>query len=80
MSMLALLRSPWQERSTAERFGQTGWNPSPVAFDYRACRTSPPILLRVWWIDSIASLAIVYFLVTEGRKAWLGEEPGCHDH
>jgi Cation efflux family len=28
------------------------------------------------WIDSVASLAIVWLLVKEGREAWAGEE--CH--
>jgi len=34
-----------------------------------------------WWIDSVASLAIVYFLVKEGLEAWEGEEcdVACHD-
>lgn len=27
-----------------------------------------------WWIDSVGSLAIVYFLVKEGREAWSGDE------
>ena len=27
-----------------------------------------------WWIDSVGSLAIVWFLVKEGREAWSGEE------
>jgi divalent metal cation (Fe/Co/Zn/Cd) transporter len=26
-----------------------------------------------WWIDSVGSLAIVWFLVKEGREAWRGE-------
>ena len=26
-----------------------------------------------WWTDAVASLAIVYFLVKEGREAWEGE-------
>lgn len=26
-----------------------------------------------WWIDPVASLAIVYFLVKEGREAWAGD-------
>jgi divalent metal cation (Fe/Co/Zn/Cd) transporter len=30
-----------------------------------------------WWIDSVTSLAIVYFLVEEGREAWAVEECGC---
>lgn len=35
--------------------------------------------LRVWWVDSAASLAIVYFLIKEGREAWNGEEC-CDTH
>jgi divalent metal cation (Fe/Co/Zn/Cd) transporter len=27
-----------------------------------------------WWIDGVASLAIVWFLVKEGREAWAGRE------
>lgn len=27
-----------------------------------------------WWTDAVASLAIVYFLVKEGREAWEGDE------
>lgn len=30
-----------------------------------------------WWVDGATSLAIVYFLVKEGREAWLGES--CSD-
>lgn len=30
-----------------------------------------------WWVDPIASLAVVWFLVKEGREAWNGEECGC---
>jgi divalent metal cation (Fe/Co/Zn/Cd) transporter len=26
-----------------------------------------------WWVDSVTSLGIVWFLVKEGRKAWAGE-------
>jgi divalent metal cation (Fe/Co/Zn/Cd) transporter len=29
------------------------------------------------WIDSVASLVIVWLLVKEGREAWSGEECGC---
>jgi divalent metal cation (Fe/Co/Zn/Cd) transporter len=31
------------------------------------------LLLDAWWVDSLASLAIVWFLVREGREAWEGE-------
>ena len=28
-----------------------------------------------WWVDSVASLAIVVLLVKEGREAWEGNDP-----
>lgn len=31
-------------------------------------------LVGAWWIDSVGSLAIVYFLVKEGREAWSGDK------
>jgi divalent metal cation (Fe/Co/Zn/Cd) transporter len=31
------------------------------------------LVFSAWWIDAVASLAIVYFLVKEGREAWKGE-------
>jgi divalent metal cation (Fe/Co/Zn/Cd) transporter len=31
-------------------------------------------LVGAWWIDSVGSLAIVYFLVKEGREALSGDE------
>jgi hypothetical protein len=39
------------------------------------------LALGAWWIDSITSLAIVYFVVKEGREAWAAEGGGsssCH--
>ncbi len=30
-----------------------------------------------WWTDAVASLAIVYFLVREGREAWEGDDCSC---
>jgi divalent metal cation (Fe/Co/Zn/Cd) transporter len=30
-----------------------------------------------WWIDSVASMGIVWLLVKEGREAWVGRECGC---
>ena len=30
------------------------------------------LALAAWWVDSVASLAIVYFLFKEGREAWNG--------
>jgi divalent metal cation (Fe/Co/Zn/Cd) transporter len=38
------------------------------------------LVLGAWWIDSIISLAIVYFLVKEGREAWAVETCGYHHH
>jgi len=31
-------------------------------------------LVGAWWIDSVGSFAIVWFLIKEGREAWSGEE------
>lgn len=36
------------------------------------------LLLGAWWVDAVASLGIVWFLVREGREAWEGEEC-CRD-
>ena len=33
----------------------------------------------LWWIDPVASLGIVWFLVREGKEAWSGGEC-CRDH
>jgi divalent metal cation (Fe/Co/Zn/Cd) transporter len=34
-------------------------------------------LTGAWWVDAVASLGIVWFVVREGREAWVGE--GCCD-
>ena len=34
-------------------------------------------VLEAWWVDPVGSLAIVWFLVKEGREAWAGEECAC---
>ncbi|HKN26727.1 MAG TPA: cation transporter [Roseiarcus sp.] len=34
-------------------------------------------VLGAWWVDALGSLAIVWFLVKEGREAWAGEECAC---
>ena len=34
-------------------------------------------LTGAWWVDGVGSLAIVYFLVKEGREAWSGDECKC---
>ncbi len=31
-------------------------------------------LFGLWWIDAVTSVAIVYFLLKEGREAWEGHE------
>lgn len=36
------------------------------------------LLTGWWWVDSITSLAIVYFVVKEAREAWSGDD--CCDH
>lgn len=32
------------------------------------------LALKGWWVDGVTSLAIVYFLVKEGREAWSGDD------
>lgn len=32
------------------------------------------LVLDAWWVDSVTSLAIVYFLAKEGREAWQGDD------
>ncbi len=36
------------------------------------------LLIGAWWIDPLASLGVVWFVVREGREAWEGEEC-CED-
>ena len=36
------------------------------------------LLLAVWWIDAVTSLAIVWFVIKEAREAWSGED--CCNH
>jgi len=35
------------------------------------------LALGAWWIDAVTSLAIVWFLVKEGREAWRADTCGC---
>ena len=35
------------------------------------------LVLAAWWVDAATSLAIVWFIIKEGREAWNGE--GCCD-
>jgi divalent metal cation (Fe/Co/Zn/Cd) transporter len=32
------------------------------------------VLIDAWWLDPLASLGIVWFLIREGREAWEGDE------
>jgi divalent metal cation (Fe/Co/Zn/Cd) transporter len=36
------------------------------------------LVIGAWWVDPLASLAVVWLLVREGREAWEGEV--CCDH
>jgi divalent metal cation (Fe/Co/Zn/Cd) transporter len=36
------------------------------------------LALGAWWIDAVTSLAILWFLIKEGRETWAGEE--CCEH
>lgn len=33
-----------------------------------------------WWADPVAALGMTYFLVSEGRQAWRGEDCACADN
>lgn len=37
------------------------------------------LLAGAWWVDALASLGVVWFLIREGREAWEGEEC-CDEH
>jgi divalent metal cation (Fe/Co/Zn/Cd) transporter len=37
-------------------------------------------LVGAWWLDGVGSLAIVWFLVKEGREAWSGDECESRSH
>ena len=32
------------------------------------------LALNAWWVDAVTSLAILWFIIKEGREAWKGEE------
>lgn len=32
------------------------------------------LLLHAWWLDAVTSIAVVCFLVREGREAWSGDD------
>jgi divalent metal cation (Fe/Co/Zn/Cd) transporter len=36
------------------------------------------LLIVAWWVDAVASVAIVWFLIREGREAWEAKE--CCEH
>jgi divalent metal cation (Fe/Co/Zn/Cd) transporter len=39
------------------------------------------LLLGAWWVDPLASLGVVWFVIREGREAWEGEtccDENCH--
>src|ERR1019366_2519388 len=38
------------------------------------------LVTGAWWVDAVASLGIVWFLIREGREAWSGEEGCAHHH
>jgi divalent metal cation (Fe/Co/Zn/Cd) transporter len=35
------------------------------------------LLIGAWWVDPLASLGVVWFVIREGREAWEGED--CRD-
>ncbi len=37
------------------------------------------LLVGAWWVDALASLGVVWFVIREGREAWEGEDC-CDQH
>jgi hypothetical protein len=37
------------------------------------------LLIGAWWVDALASLGVVWFVIREGREAWEGEDC-CDQH
>jgi Cation efflux family len=35
---------------------------------------SVDLVLGAWWVDAVTSLAILWFVIKEGREAWRGED------
>ena len=38
------------------------------------------LAIGAWWLDAVASLGIVWFLIREGREAWSGDDSCAHRH
>jgi divalent metal cation (Fe/Co/Zn/Cd) transporter len=38
------------------------------------------LVIGAWWVDAVASLGIVWFLIREAREAWSGGECCSHHH
>jgi hypothetical protein len=32
------------------------------------------LMLDAWWVDAVTSVAILWFLIREGREAWSGDK------
>ena len=54
-----------------------GWLSAVVVVSLLAQILLARVLLGAWWVDAAGSLAIVWFLVKEGREAWNNEACGC---
>jgi len=71
--------SAWPTRSAVAPSGRTRSKASPVAglLFVVVAGLIGQLLLDFWWLDPLASLAVVWLLVREGSEAWTGE--GCCD-
>jgi divalent metal cation (Fe/Co/Zn/Cd) transporter len=63
----------WAMRADAVESITCGWLALVVVIGLIA-----DLLLGAWWVDAVTSLAIVWFVVKEGREAWKGED--CCEH
>lgn len=73
LRLAAALQSPALRADAVESI-TCGWLSLVVAATLVA-----QLLLGLWWLDAVASLGIVWFLIREGREAWSGDHC-CDEH
>lgn len=66
---LAAKLGSWALRADAVEAITCGWLSFVVVLGLLA-----QLALSAWWVDSVTSLAILWFVVKEGREAWTGDE------
>jgi divalent metal cation (Fe/Co/Zn/Cd) transporter len=85
-SSMAMPLLAWSKRASARHLGDYGLSSLSRLMDSDAAETALCALLALstlvgvslawlhwWWADPVASLAVVYFALREGREAWTCE-------